>query len=114
MPKSEPVQHLEGVGNRVYTALRRARLNQLELAEKAGISRQTLTTLLSRDRVSRPVAERIAAALGEPGHELFPELIPNGPDPAALERPLPRVLGTHRVRVWLSSFRHDLTKAGAK
>lgn len=123
MPKSEPVRHIEGIGGRVYTALRSARLSQLELAHKAGISRQTLTTLLSSDRVSRPVGERVAAALGIPVHELLPGLIPanqvresvNGygsPDPATIERPLPRVLRTHKVRVWLSGFRLELTKAG--
>jgi lambda repressor-like predicted transcriptional regulator len=120
MPKSEPVRHMEGVGERLYRAIRQARTNQLALARKAGISRQTLTTVLSTDHVSRPVGERIATALGIPGHELFPGLIPEhhggrhrSPDPAAIERPLPRVLGTHRVRVWLASFRHELTKAGA-
>jgi lambda repressor-like predicted transcriptional regulator len=112
MPKSEPVQHLAGAGDRVYTALRTARISQLDLARKAGISRQTLTTLLSLDRVSRPVGERVAAALGVPGHDLFPELFPVSPDPAAIERPLPRVLRTHKVRVWLSGFRLELTKAG--
>lgn len=123
MPKSEPVRHLEGVGDRVHAAIRQARVSQLDLARNAGISRQTLTTVLSRDRVSRPVGERIAAALGVPVEDLFPGLIPTNavresaatrysPDPAAIERPLPRVLGTHRVRVWLSSFRHELTKAG--
>lgn len=137
MLRSEPVEHIPGVGERVFAAIRRGRLNQRALAKKAGMSRQTLSTVISKDLVSRPVAERIATALGVSGPDLFPEIIPlsietesgtleihGGPtgfeqmrksaDPLAadiVERPIPRVLRTHKVRVWLSAFRLELTKA---
>lgn len=104
-------------GDRIREAREAAGLDQVQLAAKVGVVDKTISKW-ENDR--QPVRERnlrkVAEALGR-----SPEWLLTGvdvtaerhsPDRASVERPLPRVLRTHAVRVWLKEFELELTRAG--
>jgi transcriptional regulator with XRE-family HTH domain len=67
----------DSFGARLRTARKRAGLNQTELAERVGVTRQTVTKWEREHRLMRPSAlPRIAEALGVTTDELFPQELP--------------------------------------
>jgi DNA-binding XRE family transcriptional regulator len=118
-----------GLGDWIAGLLRRKaradgrRITKSQLAEAAGISRETLYRALSKDEVTPAVADSFARALGvstqillAPGSiALEASMSPpgvyrdgDGGSAATPSRTLPQ-----RVRVWLAEFRAELTRAGA-
>ena len=94
---------------------------QQELADAVGAFVKTVSRWENDRQTPRDAdLEKLAAALevSVPWLHYGIEVSDGAPsaDPvgsAATSRPLPRVLRTHRVRVWLSGFRHELTRVGA-
>jgi transcriptional regulator with XRE-family HTH domain len=81
------VSALESLRINVIVERARARLSQGELAERAGVSRQTISRIerASTD-VGLSVIERIATALGTTVTVLVEPYVPDDPDDAELER----------------------------
>lgn len=63
--KNSGIQVIPGYGESVRRQLEQIGWNQTELAERSGVSRQTISRALNHDEVSARTAERIAAALGQ-------------------------------------------------
>ncbi len=81
------VSALESLRINVIVERARARISQGELAERAGISRQTVSRIerASTD-VGLSVVERIASALGTTVTVLVEPYVPDNPDEAELAR----------------------------
>lgn len=64
MASREQIQKIQGLGGLLAGRIRAMRMSQTALAQRAGISRQTLHRVLHSDEVSARVAKRIAAVVG--------------------------------------------------
>lgn len=120
MALKELAEHIPDLGERIEALIAGRRTNQVALAKAAGISRQTLSRILSTDRATRGAVERLAHALGVTARVLAPELFDEGKAtesrtyaPALRFGEEPRVMRNHAIRVWLAEFRMELTKAQA-
>jgi transcriptional regulator with XRE-family HTH domain len=112
-------------GDQLREARKRKSLTQREVAALAGVTKQAISDY--ERNVYRPSEEVLAklAAVYEttPAALRYGPLVDHGSgipapgvDPlarATIERPMPRVLRTHGVRLWLRKFLFDLQKAGA-
>lgn len=109
-------------GQRLREAREARGLKQEELAAAAGIHTKTVSKW-ENDRQAPQYQQLLKAepVLGVSaswildGREALEtsELAADPVGSATVTRPLPRALRSHAVRVWLSAFRHELTRANA-